>query len=67
MFLDLEALGHLLIGEGPSGSQRDDLEASGCVNLAQSTLFGSRVRWVLLFGEVGLAELLRLLLLDGEL
>ena len=34
LHLDAEALGHLLLGEGPPGGQRDDPEASGCVQLA---------------------------------
>ena len=55
------------MGEGPSGSQRDDLEASGCVQLAKSTLLGLWVSWVLYFDKVGLVKLLRLLLLVCEL
>ena len=55
------------MGDGPSGSQRDDLETSCCVQLAKSTLLGLWFSWVLYFHKVGLVKLLRLLLLVCEL
>ena len=67
LHFDSKALSYFLLSQYTLRGYCDNLETSGCVELAHSSLLCLRVSWVLDFDKVGLVKLLRLLLLVCEL